>query len=97
MELTDRLSVGASTTLGTAFEQLGFVGPIVGSAMVNDYGCAPASAPTTRSNNCNTVGVLWQSKMDFQFPDAIRVGGELSRISTSISRRRSAWAWPTTR
>jgi len=34
-DLTDRLSVGASMTLGSGFEQLGFVGPIISSAMVN--------------------------------------------------------------
>ena len=80
MQLTDRFSVGASTTLGTAFEQLGFVGPIVGSAMVNDYGLRASLGADYALDNCNTVGVLWQSKLDFQFSDAIRVAGNYTDL-----------------
>ena len=40
VQVTDQLSVGAAMTLGTGFEQLGFIGPLVSSAMVHDY--APA-------------------------------------------------------
>lgn len=75
VEVTDRLSVGASATLGTAFEQLGFVGPIVGSAMVNAYGLRGTVGADYRLNDCNTLGFFYQSKMDFQFPDAIRFNG----------------------
>ncbi len=75
VELTDRLSVGASTTLGVGFEQLGFVGPIVGSAMVNDYALRATLGATYALNDCNTLGLFWQSRMDFEYNDAIRVGG----------------------
>ncbi len=75
IDLTDRFSVGASATLGTAFEQLGFVGPIVGSAMVNDYGLRGTLGANYALNDCNMLGAFWQSRMDFNFQDAIRVGG----------------------
>ena len=75
MELTDRLSVGASATLGTAFEQLGFVGPIVGSAMVTDYALRATLGADYQLDDCTTVGVFYQSRMDFEFNDAIRFNG----------------------
>ncbi len=75
MEVTDRLSVGASATLGNAFEQLGFVGPIVGSAMVNAYGLRGTLGADYQLNDCNAIGAFWQTRMDFQFPDAIRFNG----------------------
>jgi len=80
VDLTDRLSVGASATLGTAFEQLGFVGPIVGSAMVNAYGLRGTVGATYQVNECNTLGFFYQSKMDFQFPDAIRFNGNYTDL-----------------
>ena len=73
-QLTDRLSVGATMTLGTGFEQLGFVGPIVSSAMVNAYALRGTVGFDYELNDCNTVGFYYQSKMSFSFPDAIRVG-----------------------
>ena len=75
VELTDRLSVGAALTLGNGFEQLGFVGPLVGSAMVNGYALRGTAGVNYELNDCNTVGAYYQSKMDFNYPDAIRVGG----------------------
>ncbi len=75
MHVTDQLSVGASTTLGTAFEQLGFVGPLVGSAMVNDYALRATLGADYDVNDCNTLGVFWQSEMQFQFNDAVRFNG----------------------
>jgi long-chain fatty acid transport protein len=74
-ELTDRLSVGASMTLGSGFEQLGFVGPIVSSAMVNAYALRGSVGADYKLNDCNTLGAYYQSKMDFNYPAAIRVGG----------------------
>ena len=47
VELTDRLSAGAALTLGTGFEQLGFTGPLVSSAMVHDYALRGTSGWTT--------------------------------------------------
>jgi long-chain fatty acid transport protein len=73
-QLTDRLSVGASMTLGTGFEQLAFIGPISGSAMVNSYALRGTVGVDYDLNDCNTVGFYYQSKMGFDFPNAIRVG-----------------------
>ena len=73
-QVTDRLSVGATMTLGTGFEQLGFVGPIISSAMVNAYALRGTVGVDYELNDCNTVGFYYQSKMSFDFPDAVRVG-----------------------
>lgn len=74
-EITDRFSVGASMTLGSGFEQLGFVGPLVSSAMVNAYALRGSVGLNYELNDVNTVGTFYQSKMNFDYPDAIRVGG----------------------
>ena len=73
-ELTDRLSVGASMTLGTGFEQLGLVGPFISSAMVNSYALRGSVGLDYQVNDCNTVGAYYLSKMDFNYPDAFRIG-----------------------
>ena len=70
VQLTDQLSVGAALTLGTGFEQLGFIGPLSSNAMVHDY-AAGTCGVTYDLNGCNTIGVYYQSKMNFQFPNAI--------------------------
>jgi long-chain fatty acid transport protein len=79
-ELTDRLSVGASMTLGSGFEQLGFVGPIVSSAMVNAYALRGSAGVNYELNDYNTLGAFYQSKMDFNYPAAIRVGGNYNDV-----------------
>ena len=66
-QVTDRLSVGATMTLGTGFEQLGFVGPIVQSAMVNAYALRGTVGFDYELNDCNTMGFYYQSKMSFTF------------------------------
>jgi long-chain fatty acid transport protein len=76
VNLTDRLAAGASLTLGNAFEQLGFVGPVVSTAMVNDYALRGNFGFTYDLNPCNTVGVFYQTRMDFQFPNAVRFNGD---------------------
>ncbi len=73
-QLNDRLSVGATMTLGSGFEQLGLVGPIVGSAMVNGYALRGTLGFDYELNDCNTLGFYYQSKMSFDFPNALRVG-----------------------
>ncbi len=75
VQLTDQLSVGAAMTLGTGFEQLGFIGPLISSAMVHDYALRGTCGVTYDLNGCNTIGAFYQSKMDFQFPNAIRFNG----------------------
>jgi long-chain fatty acid transport protein len=73
-QVTDRLSVGAAMTLGTGFEQLAFIGPVTSSAMVNAYALRGTLGVDYDLDDCNTVGFYYQSKMSFDFPNAIRVG-----------------------
>ena len=80
--MTDRLSAGAALTLGTAFEQLGFIGPISSSAMVHDYALRGTFGFDYDLNECNTVGVYYQTKMGFQFPNAVRFTNPLTQATT---------------
>jgi long-chain fatty acid transport protein len=70
VQMNDRLSAGASISLGTAFYDGLFVGQ---SAMVPDYalrgnvGFAYDLAPST------TLGFYYQTKQNFTFDDAIRL------------------------
>ena len=57
-ELTDQLSAGAALTLGTGFEQLGFVGPLASSAMVHDYALRGTFGLDYDLNPCNTFGAF---------------------------------------
>lgn len=72
VELGERLSAGTTLTLGNAFEQMGFTGPLVSSAMVNDYALRGTFGLDYELNNCNTIGTFYQTRMDFNFPDAVR-------------------------
>jgi long-chain fatty acid transport protein len=71
-DLTDRLSAGATLTLGSGFEQLGFTGPLVSSAMVNAYALRGTFGLDYDVNDCNTIGAFYQTRMDFDFPNAVR-------------------------
>lgn len=105
-EVADRLSVGAALTLGTGFEQLGFIGPIAGSAMVHDYALRGTVGIDYDLNPCNTIGVYYQTKMGFEFPNAVRftnpVGGATTYQNVRIDRStnclncfaRSVRKWP---
>lgn len=75
VEVTERASVGATVTLGTAFEQLGFTGPLVSSAMVNDYALRATLGADYELTDYTTLGAFWQSPMRFQFNDAVRFNG----------------------
>jgi long-chain fatty acid transport protein len=81
-ELTERLSAGAALTLGTGFEQLGFIGPISSSAMVHDYALRGTFGINFDPNPCNTIGVYYQTRMDFQFPNAVRFTNPLNNTTT---------------
>lgn len=74
VQLTDNLSVGTAFTVGPAFEQLGFVGPLVSTSMVHSYGIRGTIGVDYAINECNDFGFYYQSPMDFQFPDALRIG-----------------------
>jgi len=80
VDLTERLSAGAALTLGTGFAQLGFVNlgqspPIGSMAMVHDYALRGTFGLDYDLNDCNTIGVYYQTKLGFRFPDAITVAG----------------------
>ncbi len=68
--MTDELSLGATITLGTGFSQLGLV---QSSAMVHDYALRGTVGAAYDLNPCNTLGVYYQSKLGFGFPNAFRL------------------------
>jgi long-chain fatty acid transport protein len=80
-QLTDRVAVGATATLGNAFEELGNAGPIVSAAMVNAYGLRGTIGATYELNECNTLGFYYQSKMHFTFPNAVRVNNNFYDVN----------------
>ncbi len=82
-QLTDRLALGAAVTLGNAFEELGNVGPFTSAAMVNAYGLRGTIGLTYELNDCNTFGFYYQSKMNFTFEDAVRVGANFQDVKVS--------------
>ena len=83
VELGEKLSAGAALTLGNGFEQLGFTGPLASSAMVNAYGLRGTFGLDYALNPCNTVGVFYQTRLDFKFPDAVRFGNTYHDLSVS--------------
>ena len=83
VELGEHLSVGAAVTLGNAFEQLGFTGPLSSSAMVNAYGLRGDFGLDYALNSCNTVGAFYQTRLDFEFPNAVRFGTDYHDLLVS--------------
>ncbi len=83
VELGERLSAGAALTLGTGFEQLGFTGPLASTAMVHDYALRGTFGLDYTLNACNSVGVFYQTRMDFNFPDAARFLDSYHNIGVS--------------
>ncbi|MCE5301764.1 MAG: hypothetical protein LLF97_01495 [Planctomycetaceae bacterium] len=83
INLTDQFSAGAAITLGNGFEQLGFTGPLVSSAMVNAYALRGTFGLDYALNSYNTVGVFYQTRMNFTFPDAVRFGDTYYDLSIS--------------
>lgn len=83
VELTEKLALGATLTLGNAYEQLGLTGPLVSSAMVNDYALRGTFGLDYRVNPRNTLGLFYQTRMDFQFPNAVRIGDDYNDLLVS--------------
>ncbi len=77
-ELTDRLSAGATITLGTGFEQLGLV---PNSAMVHDYALRGTLGIDYALNPCNTIGFFYQTKESFSFPNALLINNTYRDIN----------------
>jgi long-chain fatty acid transport protein len=68
VNLTERLSIGTSVALGTAF----FDGPFVGNgAMVSAYGLRAGLGINYDVTDFTSTGFYWQSKQNFNFEDAI--------------------------
>jgi long-chain fatty acid transport protein len=83
VELTDKFSAGAAITLGTGFEQLGLVGPAISSAMVHDYALRGTFGFDYDFNSCNTIAAYYQTRMDFDFPQAVRIGSTFNDLSVA--------------
>jgi long-chain fatty acid transport protein len=73
IELSEKLSAGAAITLGTGFEQLGLVGPVTSTAMVHDYALRGTFGLDYAVNPSNTAGLFYQTRMDFDYPQAVRI------------------------
>jgi long-chain fatty acid transport protein len=83
VELTEQLSAGAALTLGTGFAQLGFTGPLTSSALVHDYGLRGTFGLDYKLNSCNTIGLYYQTRLDFEFPNAVRFLNTYHDLSVS--------------
>lgn len=83
VELTERLSAGAALTLGTGFAQLGLTGPLTSTAMVHDYGLRGTLGLDYAMNSFNTIGVYYQTRLDFEFPNAVRFQGAYNDLRVS--------------
>jgi long-chain fatty acid transport protein len=83
VQVSERLSLGGAVTLGNAFEQMGFIGPLSSSAMVNAYGLRGTLGLDYAVNECNTVGAFYQTRMDFHFPDAVRFGANYADLNVA--------------
>ena len=51
--------------------------------MVNDYALGGTFGLDYNVNPCNTVGLFYQTRMDFQFADAVRIGNTYSDMLIS--------------
>jgi long-chain fatty acid transport protein len=70
LDLTDRLSVGASLALGIAF----FDGPFVGaSGMTPDYALRGTLGANYRITEATTVGGYYQTEQSFRFDNAVLI------------------------
>ena len=94
VELGERLSAGATLTLGNAFEQLGFTGPLVSSAMVNDYALRGTFGLDYKLNDCNTIGAFYQTQAGLRLPQRGPLPRRRITICTFLSRRRLDSAGP---
>ena len=83
VELSERLSAGAALTLGNGFAQLGFTGPLASSAMVNTYGLRGTFGLDYELNSSNTIGAFYQTRLDFDFPNAVRFANTYNNLYVS--------------
>ena len=80
IDLSERLSVGASVAMGIAFYNVPFV---VVSSMTPDYALRGTLGANYRLTACTNVGAYYQTEQSFQFNDAVLltlpVVGQVSR------------------
>jgi len=83
VQLTDRLSAGASMSLGTGI----FSGPFVGvTTGAYDYALR-GSLGLNYQVNCNTsIGVLYETQQNFNFDDAVRIQTDIGPITFAGTR-----------
>lgn len=83
MDLTDRLSVGAGVSIGTAL----FDGPFVGlGGLTSDYALRGTTGLNYQLTPATTMGAYYQSEQSFRFDHAIRlnVGGNPQTLDVNM-------------
>lgn len=81
VDLTERLSVGASLALGIAF----FDGPFVGAGgMTPDYALRGTLGANYQLTDCTTVGAYYQTRQSFQFDNAFLLNPGPGQISRDV-------------
>lgn len=76
VDLTERLSLGASLALGIAF----FDGPFAGvGGMTPDYALRGTVGANYRLTDCTTAGAYYQTKQSFTFDNAILLANDTVR------------------
>ncbi len=81
VEVTDRLSLGASAAMGIAF----FDGPFVGiGGMTPDYALRGTLGANYRVSDYTTLGAYYQTKQSFQFNNAFVLNPGPGQIATDV-------------
>ncbi len=82
LEVTDRLSIGASMALGIAF----FDGPFVGhSGMTPDYALRGTLGANYLLTDCTTVGAYYQTEQSFTFDNAVILSPLNNQINFDVN------------
>ncbi len=82
VDLTDRLSVGASAAIGIGVLD----GPYVGvGGMTLDYGLRGTFGANYRINDCNTIGGYYQTKQSHTFDNAFQLDLGPGQLSSDVA------------
>ncbi|MCY2975473.1 MAG: hypothetical protein NTW52_12495 [Planctomycetota bacterium] len=81
VDLTERLSVGASMALGIGIYDAPFVGI---SNTVMDYALRGTVGTNYRLNDCNTIGGYYQTKQNFTFDNGVIVNPGPGQIAEDV-------------
>lgn len=81
VDVTDRLSLGASMGLGIAF----FDGPFVDiSSMTSDYALRGTLGANYDVNNCTTIGAYYQTEQAYQFDNSVLIDPGPSQVAYDV-------------